>query len=55
MQERNSHPIPLPAFGGVGSAPSALKEGVPRWDFEYLTSKRQSYSFSTIAYDTRNS
>ena len=27
-QEGNSHPIPLPAFGGVGSTPSALKGGV---------------------------
>jgi hypothetical protein len=23
VQEGNSHPIPLPAFGGVGSTPSA--------------------------------
>ena len=34
IQEGNSHPIPLLAFGGVGFTPATLRQGVPRWNFD---------------------
>ena len=55
-QEGDSHPIPLPAFGGVGSTPSAFYLGASRWGFEIVYQKKAVDTAPPQApYDTRQS
>ena len=55
MQERNSHPIPLPAFGGVGLSPSVLRKVFHVGTLNSNFLEDGCFLSSKNAYDTRES
>ena len=55
MQEENNHPIPLPAFGGVGSTPSAFEKVFHVGTLISNFLEDGCFISSNNAYDTRNS